>query len=385
MANDSSAAGNDQAGRQTDGAPRPFYERSWFWLLLGMLLGLVLMLLLMRGCADKAARTGGDPNAALSGMLDVQRAHNSGLEEEIARLKGLLNEDPCTLSGYLGPAPAQSPVAPSYAAPGAHNATAPGAHNATAPPAGKAPAPGADNATAPPAGNSSAAPIASSAPPPATVAELMDQATVFILSAHDDVVGMGSGFFVAPGVIATNRHVAQGPQADILVGNKILGGMQPAGIIAFSDDENRDYALLRIDPALAAKAPYLQIASGTARTDRVSAWGFPGYIAELDPKLGAMAQGNFSSVPEVVYSEGVVSVVLDTDPKAILHTAALSQGNSGGPLITPQGVVVGINTFIRQADKSYSQTNIALPGADLAAFMSEHGVSPVLAPAPGGK
>ncbi|MDL2316820.1 serine protease, partial [Desulfovibrio sp. OttesenSCG-928-A18] len=185
--------------------------------------------------------------------------------------------------------------------------------------------------------------------------------------------------FVAPGIIATNRHVVQAPDAAILVGNKVLGGMQEARIIAFSDNASRDYSLLQISGGLAGKAPVLRIKDGAARTERVSAWGFPGYITEIDPKLDGLAKGDPKSVPEVVYSEGVVSVVLEKIPPAILHTAPLSQGNSGGPLINAEGVVVGINTFIRRADKSYSQTSIALPGSDLSLFMQENGVSPARA------
>lgn len=358
--------------------PVPFYKRSFFWAIIGMLVGLVL-LLLARGCwfreVPPVAKE--DPNAEMTALLDLQRAHNNGLEEEIRRLQGMLKEDPCALRGILGQRPEEAPVAPSY------GATAPDSRqDTTAPPSsanGTAVPPTANGTTQPPRSTNGTAPLVSAAPPPSTVSELMDMATVFILSQYNGQVGMGSGFFVAPGVIATNSHVAQGPDAKILVGNKVLGGMQPASIIAYSHDENRDYALLRINMGSAGKAPILQLANGANRTERVSAWGFPGYITEIDPKLKALAQGDSSAVPEVVYSEGVVSVVLERTPPAILHTASISQGNSGGPLINAQGVVVGINTFIKKADKSYSQTNIALPGGDLARFMQENGVSASMA------
>jgi S1-C subfamily serine protease len=321
------------------------------------------MLILMRGCqsASVAVQAPEPAPVDVNGLLNMQRAQNKGLEEELAELQALLREDPCSLAEKMGPPLEKAPVAPSYGAPQTR------APESGAPQAEAAPPPPSRNGTAP-------APTA--APPPSTVAELMDQATVFVVSAYEDQVGMGSGFFVAPGVIATNRHVAQGPDAQVLVGNKVLGGMQPARIVAFSPDKSRDYALLAVDPDLAAKAPVLQVASGASRTERISAWGFPGYITAIDPKLAAMARGDVKAVPEVVYSEGVVSVVLERTPSAILHTASLSQGNSGGPLINSQGVVVGINTFIRQADQSYSQTNIALVGGDLIKFMQEHGVNP---------
>ena len=340
--------------------PLPLYRRSFFWVLIGMLAGLILGLILysLYGRQLVSAPPPPPPSAKAdtvnpNELLEMQRAQNKGLEEEIQRLQAALKEDPCALPNLLGVTPDKAPVAPGYV-------PSPATPNAPNTP------------SVPPVGNAT---IPMPAPAPNTVSELMAQSTVFVLSFAGEQAGMGSGFFVAPGIVATNRHVAQSPDANILVGNKVLGGMYKARIIAFSDDESRDYALLSIDPAQAAKVPVLRIADAVSRTDRVSAWGFPGYITEIDPKLAALAEGDTKSVPEVVYSEGVVSVVLDRKPPVILHTASLSQGNSGGPLINSQGVVVGINTFIKAADKSYAQANIALPAKDLVQFMTEHGVA----------
>ncbi len=369
---------NGGAGR--DQRPAPLYHRPFFWLLIGLLAGALLLALLLRGCKEELPPPVEEPKVnaedrRLDELVLLQQAHNKGLEEEIRRLHGLLAEDPCTLSGILGASPENTPVAPRYGAGSPADAGASGARGTDDPatPAPVAPQDGGSvQQETPPA---STAPAPMSAPAPSTVGELMDNATVFVLSSYQDGFGMGSGFFVAPGIIATNSHVVQNPGAEVVVGNKVLGGMHEARVIAYSKDESRDYALLRVSDALAAKAPVLHVAQGAKRTERVSAWGFPGYIAEIDPKLAALAKGDATAVPEVVYSEGVVSVVLDHTPPVILHTASLSQGNSGGPLINAEGVVVGINTFIKKADKSYSQTNIALPGDDLVRFMREQGIS----------
>ena len=365
--------------RSADSSPPPFYRRSLFWLLLGLLAGIALLFLL-HSCqptekqdpsepeSAPEAQSGEDRDAPFKDLLALQEAQNRGLEEEIRRLQQLLQEDPCKLPEVLGERPEQSPVAPGYVQ------TIPPAS-----PGGKAQADA--NATAAPA-DRDASPVpdqAAPAPTPETVGNLLDKATVFILSRHGEQTGMGSGFFVAPGIIATNSHVVQGPDAKVIVGNKALGGMCEAKVIAFSTEARRDYALLKISDTLAAKAPALMIARGAKRMERVSAWGFPGYIAEIDPKLKALALGDSRAVPEVVYSEGVVSVVLERTPPVILHTASISQGNSGGPLVNAQGVVVGINTLIKQANKSYSQTNIALTGEDLAKFIAEQGIQATMA------
>ena len=352
------AQGSSRQPDSTENGKQPVYRRPFFWVLVGMLVGLILGLLLYYLYGRQTAPL--PPKAEVEtvspeDLLDMQRAQNKGLEEEIQRLQAALKEDPCALPGVLGPTPDKAPVAPGYAPDPAEPKTP-------------------DTPKAPPSANGTKVPP-TPAPAPSTVSDLMDMATVFVVSSLGEQVGMGSGFFVAPGIIATNRHVAQGKDATIYVGNKALGGMHETRLIAFSDDESRDYALLSISPALAAKAPVLQIAENVNRTDRVSAWGFPGYITEIDPKLAALARGDEKSVPEVVYSEGVVSVILERKPPVILHTASISQGNSGGPLINAQGVVVGINTFIKTADKSRAQANIALPAKDLALFMKENGVS----------
>jgi hypothetical protein len=47
------------------------------------------------------------------------------------------------------------------------------------------------------------------APFQGTPVELLRQATVLVLVPHGDDLGLGSGFFIAPKMVATNRHVAK--------------------------------------------------------------------------------------------------------------------------------------------------------------------------------
>lgn len=410
MTTDGSGQSTEKEG-QTDRSPTPFYRRSLFWLLIGLLVG-VALLFILHSCQPKeeqspeskappAEQSREDKDGPYRDLLELHQAQNKGLEEEIRRLQQLLQEDPCSLPELIGTRPDQSPVAPGYvqAQPSPKNIPnqAGGSGDSAPSPGAAAPQPGSGNATVPQQGSANATAPERGAPgstapqqspetaPQAdqrtaeTVGELLDRATVFIISQYNGQGSMGSGFFVAPGIIATNSHVVQGSTAKVIVGNKALGGMHEARILAFSEDAKRDYALLKISDSLASKAPALMISKGAKRMEKVSAWGFPGYIAEIDPKLRALAQGDNQAVPEVVYSEGVVSVVLDRSPPVILHTASISQGNSGGPLVNAQGIVVGINTFIKQANKSYSQTNIALIGEDLAKYISEQGIQAYMA------
>jgi Trypsin-like peptidase domain len=62
------------------------------------------------------------------------------------------------------------------------------------------------------------------------------------------------------------------------------------------------------------------------------------------------------------------------DLPVIIHTANISPGNSGGPLIDSCGRVVGVNTFIRVDQESSSRLNYALQAGALAKFLSEHNI-----------
>lgn len=204
---------------------------------------------------------------------------------------------------------------------------------------------------------------------------LLESATVFILAPRGDDLITGSGFFVAPGVVVTNAHVVDGCDDDVLVGNPAMGGFAKAAVVAATSENGRDYAILRIQ-GRTPRVGILRLCEDVRRMDRVSAWGFPSTVTQNDPHFAALMENeDFSEVPSVVYSEGVVSVIHDYQPRLILHTATLSHGNSGGPLVDENGDVVGINTMIHQDEDSYRQSSISLPADDLAAFLEENDIN----------
>jgi S1-C subfamily serine protease len=358
-------------------------KKSLLWALAGVLLGLLAFWLWHNNIAASpslpAAQTASQPapsvgepappeSLALNNddLLLVQRARNSALEEEIQRLEQALRDDPCVALELLRRQnPSLQPLPPGAL-------PAPGQSQPAEPTQGES-----NNLSGQPAGSENLPPI-NQPPAPANVGQLLEQATVFILALDSDSqVRMGSGFFVAPGIIISNRHVVGSEHSRIMAGNPAMGGMRPGQVIAVSSQEKRDYALVRL--AGTEAMPFLRIGEGAKRTERISAWGFPAFITTADPKLQALIEGDVSAAPEVVYSEGVVSVVLDGQPPIIVHTAALSQGNSGGPLVSEQGVAAGINTMIKLAAESYNQSSLALPGEDMAAFMRENGITPTQA------
>lgn len=190
---------------------------------------------------------------------------------------------------------------------------------------------------------------------------------------------MGSGFFVAPGYIVTNAHVV-GDATQAIVTNKATRGLLTAKVLRATQSGGRDFAVLQVQGAPLITP--LKLAADIKRTERVSAWGFPGAVTVDDPKFAALLQGNAAAAPEVVYTDGSVSVILQRDPPLIVHTATVSQGNSGGPLVNDKGEVAGINTFIKLDDESYRQSSLAIVSASLADYLRSVGIPFSLAAPP---
>ena len=205
----------------------------------------------------------------------------------------------------------------------------------------------------------------------------VEDACVFLVSVDKNGRGStGSGFFVAPGRVATNRHVVEHAGGGLLVTSKALGRPVAGRVIATSGKAQGDYALVAVDVPPGAHPAVLAFADPARRTDKVGAWGFPDIVGKSDPAYKRLLTGkDITAMPELSYSEGVVSAVLDRKPPLIVHTAPISPGNSGGPLVNEKGDVVGINTMITLDEGSYRQASIALSAADLIRFLADKGVS----------
>lgn len=208
-------------------------------------------------------------------------------------------------------------------------------------------------------------------------AQNVEDACVFLISVDQQGQGStGSGFFVAPGLIATNRHVVEKATGALLVTSKALGRPTQGTVLATSGQTPGDYALVALDAPVGAQPAVMVFADPARRTDKVGAWGFPDVIGKNDPGYKRLLAGeDITAMPELSYSEGVVSAVLDRKPPLIVHTAPISPGNSGGPLVNGRGEVVGINTAISLDEDSYRQASIALTAQDLMRFLAAQGIA----------
>lgn len=223
-------------------------------------------------------------------------------------------------------------------------------------------------------GQKNAAPEA----PLAASMEDVENGCVFLVSTDGKGhIYTGSGFFVAPGYVLTNRHVVDHASGKVLVTSKALAEPVMGRVAAQASQDGVDCALVELAVPEGSGANILKFAQGAKKTEKVGAWGYPDLVGKNDPAYASLLKGeNVKAVPELSYTEGVVSAILERQPRLIVHTAPISPGNSGGPLVNSQGEVIGINTLITLDEDSYRQASIAIAGEDAAQFLEAHGIAP---------
>lgn len=215
-----------------------------------------------------------------------------------------------------------------------------------------------------------------------TLIEMLDQATVLVLGplANGQGVGTGTGFVVAPGLVVTNAHViAPLDPARVYVVNRRLGRPVTVQVAAQTPDPapgKPDFALLRL-PADAAPLSPLGLTRVASRLDPVIAAGFPQAIMQTDANFQALLDGNIRSIPELAVTDGLISAVqsLASGLTVMPHTAAISRGNSGGPLVDRCGRVVGVNTFGFFNAEQGERVSYAQKEDSLIAFLAANGVN----------
>ena len=159
----------------------------------------------------------------------------------------------------------------------------------------------------------------------------VNPATVLGVAEQGGSASVGTGVIMtADGYVITNAHVISGGESCWVV---LASGVQyEAQLVGYDSDE--DLAVLKLENAQDLPVAEFGNSDLAVVGDRVYAIGNPLGI-EL---RGTLTEGILSAINRDVELEGRILNVLQT-------TAALNNGNSGGPLINRYGQVIGINTL----------------------------------------
>jgi len=148
----------------------------------------------------------------------------------------------------------------------------------------------------------------------------------------------GSGWVLdaARGLVVTNFHVVNGAESFV-----VGVGDQPRAASLVAAAPCDDLALLRVGDPSGLRTFPLGSESGVSQGDPVLALGYPAN-ASLEDKLTSTT-GNVSVAHTALHVPSPQAAPLDD---VIQTDAALSPGNSGGPLIDRRGRLIGVNTAI---------------------------------------
>ncbi|MBT3143073.1 serine protease [Phaeobacter gallaeciensis] len=195
-----------------------------------------------------------------------------------------------------------------------------------------------------------------------TLLQHIEASTVLILSRGQKRSSIGSGFVVGPGLIVTNQHViANAAEGGVRVVHKKGGDPLTAQVLKVQGplaETGGDFALLRVEGA-DLPAFTLFRSAGTQKLQHVIAAGFPADVLELDADFAALKTGQATSIPDLTVTDGIINTEQQLGPttRVLMHSAPLSAGNSGGPLVDMCGRVVGVNSFVRKGrlqNRSYA-------------------------------
>ncbi len=162
-------------------------------------------------------------------------------------------------------------------------------------------------------------------------------------------MGSGSGVIISEdGYIVTNNHVVDGAdEVTVTLSNK---KSFKAKVVA--TDPSTDLAVVKVD---AKGLPFLLY--GNSDDVKVGQWVLAvGYPLSLETTVTAgivSAKGRSIDINSR-QSQAPVESFIQTD-------AAVNPGNSGGPLISPQGQLIGINSAIASPTGSYAGYSFTIP------------------------
>ena len=157
---------------------------------------------------------------------------------------------------------------------------------------------------------------------------------------------IGTGIIITPdGEVVTNNHVVEGSTSVNVVLN---GETEPRKAKVLATDPANDLGLIKIENVTGLSPATFADPESIAVGDPVVAVG---YALDLDGGA-SVTSGIVSALNRTMQNDnGALNRLIQTD-------AAISSGNSGGPLINMDGQVVGINTAVARSTDTSAANNI---------------------------
>lgn len=172
----------------------------------------------------------------------------------------------------------------------------------------------------------------------------------------------GTGFGVGTegedtDVFVTNRHVVTDDDGNIC--DEIYIMLDNADVyemdtlvrceVLYTTTGYPDFAIIRATEEVGGlKALSVRRSEEVLQGSSIYALGYP----------GATDYGvTHSTVDDITVTTGAISKFMEVEgmqTKCVVHDAHINHGNSGGPLVTIDGAVIGINTYTMGDDDSYS-------------------------------
>ncbi len=186
--------------------------------------------------------------------------------------------------------------------------------------------------------------------------DLVKKTLAAIVTVYRNDGGLGTGFFVAPEYLITNKHVVNGAKSLMIVSDD--DDLHGKGLSVIATDATYDLALLRC--AAVTKYNFLKVYQGEIHHGQ--------HIAVIGSPQGYPYNISQGVITNPRRADNPIE-----DPNLFSTDAAVNPGNSGGPVINGRGEVVGVirSKFV---DVSVEGMGFAIRCEFLRQFCQKHGV-----------
>lgn len=214
----------------------------------------------------------------------------------------------------------------------------------------------------------------------------------------------GTGFCVSKNdkgrtCFITNRHVVTVDSADLEMVRAQYAGLPVSIEYYLIADRNayevsegdiiksfsEDLAIIRYNGTIAGREPLtLGYSSDVKVTDKVYAVGYPGLGDHDNDDLWRpgdtiktfLARQYPSTISDMTVSLGTVQRKIKEDGVPLIqHDAEISGGNSGGPLVLEQGLVIGVNTWMSIDPYAASKLQYSIDIDAVKTFLRKNNIS----------